>query len=160
MAGGMGNEEKLRYWLFKRLCSDQLRKCPDVVNTTLNCDNNMMENALIGWLKHAETAIKNKNPTWMCNAILSKTGIIMLFPSKIWSVWSIWRELPLLKIDTLVITCLSSHRDSSLCLGCYRNLRFILLLASKQDWKKSDDFTWWVQLVKKIFTRRSDKIHK
>lgn len=47
----------------------------------------------------------------------------------------------MLKIDMVVITSISSHRGSSLRTGCYRNLRFILLLlasdeASKQDWEK------------------------
>lgn len=37
----------------------------------------------------------------------------------------------LLKIDAAVITRISSHHDNSLCLGCYRNLRFILLWLQK-----------------------------
>lgn len=52
-----------------------------------------------------------------------------------------------LKIDMVVITSISSHHGSCLCLGCHRNLRFkLLLLASdealKQDWlKKVFNFT-------------------
>lgn len=38
---------------------------------------------------------------------------------------------PLLKIDAAVITRISSHHDNSLGLGCYRNLRFILLWLQK-----------------------------
>lgn len=41
-------------------CDERLKKSPDGANTALICDKNTMENALIGWLKHAETAIKNK----------------------------------------------------------------------------------------------------
>lgn len=47
----------------------------------------------------------------------------------------------MLKIDMVVITSISSRPGSSLRVGCYRNLRFILLIlasdeASKQGWKK------------------------
>lgn len=67
-----------------------------------------------------------------------------------------------LKIDTAVMTRISSHRDSSLCLGCYRNLRFILLLASKQDWKKSDDFTCATLFVatRQARTKKEDKVKR
>lgn len=49
MALGMGNEKKLRYWLFKSLCNERLKKSHPGADFTFNCGKNVMKNALIDW---------------------------------------------------------------------------------------------------------------
>lgn len=99
-------------------------------------------------MKHAK-AEKTTSADWkqvwgMCLIALCVSGIPARSHLKLISVQRLTLS-PLLKIDAAVITRISSHHDNSLGLGCYRNLRFILLWLQKhrrggiEEKRKTDD---------------------